>query len=119
MKQNVGTEPQTSNASEQEFRQWCIVELMGHVRLAGLVTEEQRFGATVGRVDIPQGDNWVTQYFGGSAIYCVTLTTEEIARADANRSTMRPVVGLLAFHHEPPDDGYRDDEDDEDDDDAA
>lgn len=27
---------------------WAIVELMGHVRIAGRITEEERFGAKLG-----------------------------------------------------------------------
>jgi hypothetical protein len=34
---------------------WAIVELMGHVRLAGRLTEEEKFGAKMGRLDIPAG----------------------------------------------------------------
>lgn len=33
--------------------EWGIVELMGHVRLAGRVSEVERFGAKLGRIDIP------------------------------------------------------------------
>jgi hypothetical protein len=33
---------------------WAIVELMGHVRIAGRVSEEERFGAKLGRIDIPK-----------------------------------------------------------------
>lgn len=36
------------------FDSWAVVELMGHVRMAGRVTEEERFGAKVGRVDVPR-----------------------------------------------------------------
>lgn len=36
---------------------WAIVELMGHVRLAGYVTEEERFGAKLGRIDIHAKEN--------------------------------------------------------------
>lgn len=32
---------------------WAVVELMGHVKLAGKLTEEERFGAKMGRLDIP------------------------------------------------------------------
>lgn len=32
---------------------WAIVELMGHVRLAGRLTEEEKFGTKMGRLDIP------------------------------------------------------------------
>lgn len=79
-------------SNETGFKQWAILELMGHVRLAGLVSEEQLFGAAIGRVDIPQRDgSLVTQYFGGSSIYRLTPTTEEIARAVAAKSTPAPV----------------------------
>lgn len=70
--------------------EWGIVQLMGHVRWAGWVSECQRFGATVGRVDIPDGDTWVTQFFGGSALYEYTPCDETIARAVASRE-VRPV----------------------------
>lgn len=83
---------------ESEFRQWCIIELMGHVRLAGLVSEEQRFGVTLGRIDIPQGEEWVTQYFGGTAVYRVTPTTEEIAR-EISRANMHQPVSPLRLNH--------------------
>ncbi len=71
---------------------WAILELMGHIRLAGYVTEEERFGSTVGRIDIPGPDGKsVTQYFGGGSIYRLTPTTEEIARAVAERGSPAPV----------------------------
>lgn len=34
---------------------WAIVELMGHVRIAGRLTEEEKFGSKMGRLDIPSG----------------------------------------------------------------
>lgn len=78
--------------SEQEpFKHWGILELMGHVKVAGLITEEERFGSKVGRIDIPQGDVFVTQYFGGSSVYRLTPCTEEIARAIAKNVNHAPV----------------------------
>jgi len=68
---------------------WGIVELMGHVRLAGRVTEEIHFGHALGRIDIPQPDGtFSTMFFGGGSIYRLTPTTEEIARAVA--ATIQP-----------------------------
>ena len=32
---------------------WAIVELMGHVRLGGLLSEVEQFGVKMGRLDIP------------------------------------------------------------------
>ncbi len=32
---------------------WAVLELMGHVRLAGRISEEERFGSKIGRIDVP------------------------------------------------------------------
>ncbi len=64
------------------FREWCICEFMGHLRIIGLVTQEDLFGAKLLRVDIPateSGQVAHTEYFGGSAIYRLTPVTEAVA----------------------------------------
>lgn len=98
---------------------WAVVELMGHVRLAGRLTEEEKFGAKMGRLDIPKTPDpkcpacegtgrarllvdddeascwnccgFVTQYFGGGSVYRITFVTEEAARLVAARSQPEPV----------------------------
>lgn len=70
---------------------WAIVELLGHVRIAGRLSEEERFGAKMGRLDIPQGDGFVTQYFGGGSVYRITPVTEEVARHVAKQVSTAPV----------------------------
>ena len=76
----------------ESFEQWGIVELMGHVRVAGKVTEEEHFGSKMGRIDIPDGrEGFTTQWFGGSSVYRLTPTTEAIARAVAAKSQPEPV----------------------------
>ncbi len=76
----------------QGFDSWAIVELMGHVKIAGRVTEEERFGAKMGRIDIPTSDGkFATQYFGGSSVYRMTPTTEDVARAVAKNNQPTPV----------------------------
>lgn len=70
---------------------WAIVELMGHVKMAGYVTEEERFGGKMGRIDIPHPAGDVTQYFGGSSVYRVTPCTEDVARAFAAGNRPQPV----------------------------
>lgn len=37
----------------ERFDSWCVLELLGHRRLAGRVTEEERFGVKLGRIDVP------------------------------------------------------------------
>lgn len=82
-----------NESTQEQFKHWAIVELMGHVRLAGMVMEEERFGCVMGRIDIPTGgDTFITQYFGGQSVYCITPTTEEIARLIAD--DFRPPVNI-------------------------
>jgi hypothetical protein len=76
------------------FDQWCLVELMGHVRIAGKVTEEPLFGTSLLRVDVPgeNGNTTMTRYFGGGAIYSITPLTKEVAMALAARIKPEPVT---------------------------
>jgi len=79
--------------SETKFSQWAIVELMGHRRLAGFVTEEEIAGVGLLRLDVfTEGDKAeATQYYHPNALYCLTPTTEEIARAVAKSNKPAPV----------------------------
>ena len=43
-------------SDKADFDSWCVLEQMGHVRMAGRVTEEERFGVMMGRIDIPRDD---------------------------------------------------------------
>ncbi len=75
-----------------KFESWAIVELMGHVKMGGRVTEEERFGVKMGRIDIPQADGgFVTQYFGGGSVYRLTPTDEATARRVATLGVPAPV----------------------------
>jgi hypothetical protein len=66
--------------NEEKFEQWAILELMGHRRLAGKVTDAEIGGGAFIRIDIPMrnGEN-STQFYSPGAVYCITPTTEEIA----------------------------------------
>lgn len=79
----------------ESFGVWAILELMGHTKLAGFVTEEKRFGSEIGRIDIPTSADdptkFFTQYFGGQTIYRLTPCTEQVARAFALGHQPRPV----------------------------
>ena len=101
------------------FEGWAIVELMGHRRLAGFVTEEEHFGTAMLRLDVHGLDDTarpgVTQLYGGSSVYCVTPTTEDIARRLGERSAPVPVS---RYELEPPKpDPWHDPDDDMPDDD--
>lgn len=77
----------------QKFDQWCVLELFGHVRLAGRVTEASIGGCSFLRCDVPKPDGEIefTRYFGQGAIYSMTPVTEEVARAVGNGTATEPV----------------------------
>lgn len=113
-------EYKTLSDQRDGFGQWCILELMGHVKMAGYVTEEEHFGAKMGRIDVPGvgEETAVTQYFSGSSVYRLTPVTEEIARAYAIGNQPRPVTQYDLKQIEAPRsrqtfddlDGYEDDD---------
>ena len=77
----------------ESFACWAIVELLGHVRLVGRVSEEERFGTKMGRIDIPQpGGGSLTQYFSANSIYRLTVTTEAFARKCAAQTGPAPAL---------------------------
>jgi hypothetical protein len=71
---------------------WAIAELMGHRRLGGFVREVELAGAKMLRIDVPgEGDKQTTQFYGANALFCLTPTTEEIARSVARGAQPAPV----------------------------
>lgn len=77
---------------ENKFDEWAILELMGHRKLAGKVTEAAIGGGSFVRIDMPMNDGSMsTQFYSPGSIYCITPTTEEIARAMAKGYQPEPV----------------------------
>jgi hypothetical protein len=79
---------------KQKFESWAILEVMGHQKFAGLVTEETIAGTAFIRIDIPAADGKpkFTKLFGGSTIYCLTPVTEDVARAFAAKLRTEPIT---------------------------
>jgi len=78
--------------TNDNFGMWGILELMGHVKMAGFITEEELFGGKIGRIDIPgEAGQAITQYFGGHTLYRLTPVPEDVARRFAERNRPRPV----------------------------
>lgn len=77
----------------EKFDQHAIIELMGHQRIAGRVTEQAIGGTSFVRVDVPEIDGrpGFTKLFGSSAIYAITFVDEDIARAAAKQYRPAPV----------------------------
>jgi hypothetical protein len=77
---------------EDSFKTWGILELMGHRKMCGEISEQQIGGAGMVRIDVPnpKGEPVLTQYYSPQAVYCITPTTEEIARSMAARMDTTP-----------------------------
>lgn len=76
------------------YEGWTILELFGHRRLAGWVTEAEIGGGKFIRIDVPGPTPEApvaTQFYGPAAIYCMTPTTEAMARAVAKSCQPTPV----------------------------
>lgn len=84
-----------SDKQTTTFEGWVILELMGHRRLAGFLTEQELGGTSFLRLDIPGPDGQptkATQLYSASAVYCITPTTEAVARRVAAISEPEPVT---------------------------
>jgi hypothetical protein len=67
--------------AEDRFNQWCIVELFGHTRLAGLLTEA-RWPPGFAVLEVPGDDKHppTTHFYNPSAFFGLHPVTEEVAR---------------------------------------
>lgn len=76
-----------------KFDCWCIVELMGHARIAGNCTEQSVAGVNMLRVEVPENELHpaFTRFIGGSAIYAINPVDEKTARATAHALQVAPI----------------------------
>jgi hypothetical protein len=84
--------------ADTAFEGWAIMELMGHRKLAGYVREQEVAGSGFLRIDVPGGtagqpeDDVATQFYAPGALYCLTPTTEDVARRFAAGCQPEPVT---------------------------
>lgn len=74
------------------FKEWCVVELFGHQRFAGLVSQAD-WPAGFARLEVPAtpGHGPMTQILSPNSIYRLSPTTEAIARVVAEECRPEPV----------------------------
>lgn len=103
----------------RKFDQWALIEIMGHRRLAGRVTEDTIAGVALLRVDVPdiEGEPAWTTWIGASAIFSLSPVSEEVCRAHAKSFRASPVMVweikrqlLAAPAGDPADDEWDDDD---------
>ncbi|WP_407427655.1 hypothetical protein [Arcticibacter sp.] len=115
------------NTLQDKLEIWAIVELFGHTKIAGKVTEQNIAGTNMLRVDVPvtKENPEFTRFFGSAAIYAINPVTEEVAAAYAERLAVRPIQvfeidrmvekKMLLLKSERTDSGYSHFEDEDDD----
>ena len=92
--------------NDEKFDSWAVVEVFGHSRFAGRVTEQAIGGCAFVRIDVPElladghyeARPGFTKLFTQGAIFSITPCTEETARRAASqfRSAAMTCVDLVA-----------------------
>ncbi|WP_225031773.1 hypothetical protein [Paraburkholderia sp. XV] len=85
--------------TSEKFDQWAIIELFGHQRIAGRVTEQTIGGCSFVRVDVPAFEavgsiaatQAFTKLFGQGAIYAVNFVDEDAARLVGSQIRVQPI----------------------------
>ncbi|MDE3068254.1 MAG: acetyltransferase [Verrucomicrobiota bacterium] len=69
-------------ADQTKFDEWALVELFGHQKIVGKVTEATLAGGAFLRVDVPEynGSPAFTRFYGPGAIYSINPIGEQMAR---------------------------------------
>lgn len=90
------------------FDSWALVELMGHQRICGRVTEAEIGGCKFVRVDVPELAQMpaMTKYLGPASIYGITPLDEETALQMAAQIKAAPISiwdarRLVELHSKP------------------
>ena len=79
--------------SDEKSEMWGIIDLFGHVKIAGQIGDYALGGESFVRVDVPAVEEIPahTRLFGKGAIYSISFTGQEIAEAAARRLRSTPV----------------------------
>lgn len=83
----------TFNEHPEKFQCWAVVDLMGHSKTAGLISEQSIAGKGMIRIDIPDksGEIRVTRFYSPDAVYSLAPVDKQIAVAYAAHHDTRPV----------------------------
>jgi len=77
----------------EKFDIYALIELFGHTRIAGRVTERNVGGASFLQVDVPETElnPSFTRLLNPSAIYAINPVTEEVAHFYAKNLNVKPI----------------------------
>lgn len=86
------------------YEGWAILEIFGHIKVAGYVKPISMFGGVLARVEVPAPDGTgpvATQFYGASAIFCLTPCDEAMAKKIVSDSyDLPPPVRVALLNHE-------------------
>jgi len=73
---------------------WAIVEIMGHSRFAGRISQTTQFGLPMLRIEVPETKTAQAfeKHFGAAAVFGLTPCTEAVARRAAESFAERPTT---------------------------
>ena len=76
-----------------KFKLFAVVELFGHTRISGTVTEQTIGSASFIRVDVPETKKQpeFTRILNPSAIYAINPVTEEVMNEMAEQIQQMPI----------------------------
>lgn len=79
--------------TNEPFKSWAVVELFGHQRLVGVVSEQTIAGQGFIRVDVPEtkSQSAFTRLLGAGSIYAINPVSEDIARAYIDHQSQAPI----------------------------
>jgi hypothetical protein len=79
--------------AKDKFQIWGIVELFGHNKIAGELTEQNIAGANMLRVDVPETESnpSFTRFLNHAAIYAINPTDKETATYIAKNLNNKPI----------------------------
>lgn len=77
----------------EQFDQWCLVEMMGHQRIAGKVTEKVIAGQGFLQVDVPETSRnpAFTRFVSPGSLYALNPIDEATARWYAENLQVKPI----------------------------
>ena len=75
------------------FNEWALVELFGHQKIVGKVTEATMAGGAFLRVDVPEFNKSpaFTRFYSPGAIYSINPISEAVARGLMERYRNEPI----------------------------
>ena len=89
-----------SDGTETIFEAWALVEVFGHSKYAGKISEQKIGNNSFVRVDVPATGEFpaFTKMFGEKSIFSMTIVAEDVARKAAESFRSRP-VDVLHYPH--------------------